>query len=145
MTVLHGVALFVAAYLLLLGRNAWKQGELAQFLRALAMVTGILAMIGGGVLAYGRLFVPDAIAAQDWRDERTTVSTAGAARDGRLIARALVRQASVRSTSLRSTLDRSAPVRLAPSSRAWLSFAPVRSAARTCRRRSDRNGSDRLR
>ena len=58
MTVLQGVALFVAAYLVLLGRNAWKQGELSQFLRALAMVTGILVMIGGGVFAYGRLFGP---------------------------------------------------------------------------------------
>ena len=56
MTVLHGVALFIAAYLLLLGRNAWKQGELGQYLRALAMVVGFLALIALGVLAYGRLF-----------------------------------------------------------------------------------------
>ena len=58
MTVLQGVALFVAAYLLLLGRNAWKQGELSQFLRALAMVLGFLTLIAGGVLAYGRLVGP---------------------------------------------------------------------------------------
>ena len=58
MTVLHGIALFVAAYLLLLARNAWKQGELAQFLRALGMVLGFLALIAGGILAYGRLFGP---------------------------------------------------------------------------------------
>lgn len=58
MTVFHGLALFVAAYLLLLGRNAWKQGELGPFLRALAMVLGFLAMIAGGVFAYDRLFGP---------------------------------------------------------------------------------------
>ena len=58
MNALHGVALFVAAYLLLLGRNAWKQGELTQFLRALAMVAGFLAVVGGGVYAFGRLFGP---------------------------------------------------------------------------------------
>ncbi len=56
MTVLHGVALFIAAYLLLLARNAWKQGELRQFLHALAMVAGFLVLIAGGVLAYGRVF-----------------------------------------------------------------------------------------
>ncbi len=56
MTVLQGLALFVAAYLLLLGRNAWKQGELGQYLRALAMVVGLVAVIAVGVLAYGRYF-----------------------------------------------------------------------------------------
>ena len=56
MTVLQGIALFIAASLLLLGRNAWKQGELGQYLRALAMVIGLVALIAVGVLAYGRLF-----------------------------------------------------------------------------------------
>ena len=56
MTAIHGVALFVAAYLLLLGRNAWKQGELGQFLWALAMVVGLLGVLALGATAWGWLF-----------------------------------------------------------------------------------------
>lgn len=55
MTALHGLALFVLAYLLLLGRNAWKQGELRQYLGALAVTAGLLAVIGGSVFVYSRL------------------------------------------------------------------------------------------
>lgn len=35
----------VLGYLLLLARSAWKQGELAQFLRALAIVAALLAFL----------------------------------------------------------------------------------------------------
>ena len=56
MTALQGLALFILAYLVLLGRNAWKQGELMQYLRALAAVLGLIGLIAGGVMLYGRLF-----------------------------------------------------------------------------------------
>lgn len=58
MTVYHGVALFIAAYLLLLGRNAWKQGELRQYLGALAMAGALLAAIAALAFAYGKVFGP---------------------------------------------------------------------------------------
>jgi len=58
MTALHGLALFILAYLLLLGRNAWKQGELRQYLGALVLTATLLAAIGGSVLVYGRLVGP---------------------------------------------------------------------------------------
>jgi len=40
-----GIGLLVLLYLLLLARSAWKQGELGQFLRALAIVTGLVTAI----------------------------------------------------------------------------------------------------
>lgn len=55
MTVLQGMALFVVAYLVLLGRNAWKQGELRQYLVALAMAGILVAVIAASVFAYDRL------------------------------------------------------------------------------------------
>lgn len=58
MTVLQGVALFIAAYLLLLGRNAWKQGELRQYLGALAMAGALVALIAASVFVYDRLIDP---------------------------------------------------------------------------------------
>lgn len=57
MTVVQGMALFVVAYLILLGRNAWKQGELRQYLLALAMAGVLLAVIAASVFAYDRLVV----------------------------------------------------------------------------------------
>ena len=56
MTALQGLGLFILAYLVLLGRNAWKQGELTQYLRALAAVLALVGLIAGGVLLYGNLF-----------------------------------------------------------------------------------------
>lgn len=58
MTVLQGVGLFLAAYLLLLGRNAWRQGEFPQFLGALAMAAGLVALIAASVFGYRWAFGP---------------------------------------------------------------------------------------
>ncbi|MBK3734662.1 hypothetical protein FBZ83_108143 [Azospirillum brasilense] len=40
-----------AGYLLLLARSAWKQGEMRQFLRSLAIVLALCALVAGAVLA----------------------------------------------------------------------------------------------
>lgn len=45
MTVLEGIGLFLAGYLILVGRSAWKQGELRQFALSLAIVAGLCLMI----------------------------------------------------------------------------------------------------
>lgn len=58
MTVLQGMALFILAYLLLLGRNAWKQGELRQYLAALAVAGVLVAAIAASVFAYDWLVDP---------------------------------------------------------------------------------------
>jgi len=39
-----------AGYLLLLARSAWKQGEMRQFLRSLAIVAALCALLAGAVL-----------------------------------------------------------------------------------------------
>ena len=39
-----------AGYLLLLARSAWKQGEMRQFLRSLAIVLALCALVAGAVL-----------------------------------------------------------------------------------------------
>lgn len=44
------VGALMGAYLLLLARSAWKQGELRQFLRSLLIVAGLCAAIAGAVL-----------------------------------------------------------------------------------------------
>lgn len=46
---LKGLAAFVALYLLLLARSAFKQGEGGQFLRSLAIVLLLLAAVIGFV------------------------------------------------------------------------------------------------
>lgn len=51
MTLLEVMGLAVAAYLLLLARSAWKQGEFRQFLWSLGIVTTILAVIGLAIAA----------------------------------------------------------------------------------------------
>jgi len=43
--------LSAVAYLLLLARSAWKQGELRQFLWSLAIVAGIVGVVAGVVAA----------------------------------------------------------------------------------------------
>lgn len=43
------VGLVVAAYLALLARSAWKQGEFRQFLLSLAVVAGLIAAMAGAV------------------------------------------------------------------------------------------------
>ncbi|CAO3444532.1 hypothetical protein [Azospirillum argentinense] len=40
-----------ASYLLLLARSAWKQGEMRQFLRSLAIVAALCALVAGAVFA----------------------------------------------------------------------------------------------
>ncbi|KAA0590952.1 hypothetical protein HUE56_17715 [Azospirillum oryzae] len=39
----------MAGYLALLGRSAWKQGEFRQFLRSLAIVAALCALLAGAV------------------------------------------------------------------------------------------------
>lgn len=39
----------VVAYLLLLARSAWKQGEIRQYLRSLAIVAAICGIVAGSV------------------------------------------------------------------------------------------------
>ena len=58
MTLFEAIGLFLAAYLLLLCRSAWKQGELRQFLRSLVIVALLAAGIYGSVLAYNALSHP---------------------------------------------------------------------------------------
>ena len=45
MTVLDGIGLFLAGYLLLIARSAWKQGEFRQFAISLAVVAGLCLAI----------------------------------------------------------------------------------------------------
>ena len=51
----QGVGLFIGGYLLLLARSAWKQGELGQFLRSLAVVAALGVAVYGMVLGYDLL------------------------------------------------------------------------------------------
>lgn len=43
------IAAAMAGYLALLGRSAWKQGEFRQFLRSLAIVAVLCALLAGTV------------------------------------------------------------------------------------------------
>lgn len=49
MTVWEAAGSLAAGYLLLLARSAWKQGEFRQFLRSLAIVGAIIAVIAAAV------------------------------------------------------------------------------------------------
>ena len=49
MSVWSIAGLMSLAYLLLLARSAWKQGELRQFLWSLAILAGILAVVAAVV------------------------------------------------------------------------------------------------
>ncbi len=51
--VLKGLIAVVVLYLALLGRSAWKQGEFAQFVRSLALVTALL----GAIVAFVAVFI----------------------------------------------------------------------------------------
>ncbi|HEV7372331.1 hypothetical protein [Arenibaculum sp.] len=51
MSLFQAIALAVAAYLLLLARSAWRQGELPQFLWSLALVTALLGAVAAVVAA----------------------------------------------------------------------------------------------
>ena len=45
MTILDGIGLFLAGYLLLIARSAWKQGEFRQFATSLLVVAGLILAI----------------------------------------------------------------------------------------------------
>ena len=47
MTILDGIGLFLAGYLVLIARSAWKQGEFRQFAISLAVVAGLILGILG--------------------------------------------------------------------------------------------------
>jgi len=55
MSLLQGVGLFLGVYLLLVGRNAWKQGEFRQFSFSLGVVLALGAAMAAIVLLYDRL------------------------------------------------------------------------------------------
>ncbi|MGP1395201.1 MAG: hypothetical protein ACTS3R_06795 [Inquilinaceae bacterium] len=52
MTVIQGVGLFLAAYILLLARSAWRQGEFRQFALSLGVVAALGLAIAGVVWLY---------------------------------------------------------------------------------------------
>lgn len=45
------IGLAIVAYLLLLARSAWKQGEFRQYLRSLAIVAALCGIVAGAVAA----------------------------------------------------------------------------------------------
>ncbi|HYH38560.1 MAG TPA: hypothetical protein VD860_10110 [Azospirillum sp.] len=51
MSVWNVAGVMALAYLLLLARSAWKQGELRQFLWSLAILAGVVAVIAAVVAA----------------------------------------------------------------------------------------------
>ncbi|WP_431859942.1 hypothetical protein [Azospirillum sp.] len=51
MSVWNVAGAMALAYLLLLARSAWKQGELRQFLWSLAILAGVVAVIAAVVAA----------------------------------------------------------------------------------------------
>ena len=55
MTLWQAIGLFLAGYVLLLARSAWRQGELGQFLVSLAIVAGLAGTLGLAVLIYAWL------------------------------------------------------------------------------------------
>ena len=56
MTFLTAAAIFVAAYLLILARNAWRAGEFRQYALSLAIVVGLIGAIALVVMAWIALF-----------------------------------------------------------------------------------------
>lgn len=55
MTLWQAIGLFLAGYVLLLARSAWRQGELKQFLLSLAVVLGLAGTLGLAALIYAWL------------------------------------------------------------------------------------------
>ena len=55
MTLWQAIGLFLAGYILLLARSAWRQGELKQFLRSLMVVSALAAGLGMATLLYNWL------------------------------------------------------------------------------------------
>lgn len=56
MSFLKAAAVFVAAYLLILARNAWRAGEFRQYVLSLAIVGGLIGTIALVVVAWIALF-----------------------------------------------------------------------------------------
>ena len=56
MSFLQAAAIFVAAYLLILARNAWRAGEFRQFALSLAIVVGLIGGVALIVTAWIALF-----------------------------------------------------------------------------------------
>lgn len=52
MTPLQGIGLFVAAYLALLARSAWKQGEIRQFLMSWLILATLFASLAAVIATY---------------------------------------------------------------------------------------------
>ena len=52
MEALAAIGLFIVGYIALVGRSAWKQGELRQFLLSLAVVIALIAAVAGVVAVY---------------------------------------------------------------------------------------------
>jgi hypothetical protein len=52
MTIYHGIGLLMAGYLVLVGRNAYKQGEFGKFAFSLALVTGMGLVLAGIIYGY---------------------------------------------------------------------------------------------
>lgn len=57
MSAVQTVGLVAAAYLALLARSAWKQGEFRQFLASLLVVAALIGAIAGAVWAAATLGV----------------------------------------------------------------------------------------
>ena len=56
MEALAAIGLFIVGYIALVGRSAWKQGELRQFLLSLAVVVGLIAAVAVFVALYFLVF-----------------------------------------------------------------------------------------
>jgi hypothetical protein len=52
MTALQGIGLAVAAYLALLARSAWKQGEFRQFMMSCLVLIVLFGAIAAGIAGY---------------------------------------------------------------------------------------------
>jgi len=52
MTALQGIGLAVAAYLALLARSAWKQGEMRQFMMSCLVLILLLGSLAGVIAGY---------------------------------------------------------------------------------------------
>jgi hypothetical protein len=52
MTALQGIGLAVAAYLALLARSAWKQGELRQFMMSCLVLIVLFGVIAAVIAGY---------------------------------------------------------------------------------------------
>jgi hypothetical protein len=52
MSFLQAIGLIVAAYVVLLARSAWRQGEFRQYVKSLAVLSLLLALVASVVAGY---------------------------------------------------------------------------------------------